>query len=679
MDRCPLREAPSHLWCFGEETDYIEGYNEKMIDKIKELVEKLNYHRNLYYNENRSEISDFEYDSLYDELVALEKKTGFILATSPTQTVGYEVKSSLNKVAHNHPMLSLEKTKSIDDVIKFLDGRDGVCMAKMDGLTCSLRYVNGELISAETRGNGEVGEDILHCAKTIKNLPLKINCLDEVIIDGEVIITYDDFEKINDSLPEDERYKHPRNLASGSIRQLDSSVAAQRNMKFIAWKMVKGYNCNSFKARWVQMSAWGFTCVPILYIWHENIIDNKKINRAIELIQETCKIGGFPIDGCVFGYDDIAYGESLGATGHHLRSQLAFKFYDELHDTKLLGIDWTMGRTGVLTPTAVFEPVEIDGTTVERASLHNISIIKSLGLTNGCTIKVYKANQIIPQIDSCEADGNGDIEIPNICPICGKATLTQKENDSEVLVCTNSDCAGKLLGKFVNFCSKKAMDIDGLSEATLELLISNGYLKDFIDIYALSNHRDKLVALPGFGEKSVEKLLQAIEKSRKVKLSNYIVALGIPGIGTSAAKTISDYFNGDYYEFENAMHNKFDWTCLDDFGQKTSDNINQWWDDQPDAIYFLPTELEFEEAEEKTITDNPFINKTIVVTGKLNHFTRDSINEKIISLGAKAAGSVSKKSDYLITNEASGSSKHKKAVELGVPIITEDEFIKMIG
>ena len=370
------------------------------IDRIKYLVEQLNYHRDLYYNKSRPEISDFEFDTLFDELSVLEKETGLILASSPTQTVGYEVKSSLSKVTHNHPMLSLDKTKSVDDVIKFLGGRDGIVMAKMDGLTCSIRYLNGELVSAETRGNGEVGEDILHCAKTIKNIPLKIDCMDEVIIDGEVIITYDDFDKINETLPENEQYKHPRNLASGSIRQLDSSVAAKRNMKFIAWKFVKGYDDNSFMKRWMYMVNLGFDTVPILNIPNQ-IINKDLIEQAITITKENCKQEGFPIDGCVFGYDDIAYGDSLGATGHHLRSQLAFKFYDELYDTKLLSIDWTMGKTGVLTPTAVFEPVEIDGTTVERASLHNVSVMQSiLGKRpyKGQTIWVQKSNMIIPQV-----------------------------------------------------------------------------------------------------------------------------------------------------------------------------------------------------------------------------------------------------------------------------------------
>lgn len=657
------------------------------VDRIKELVEQLNYHRNIYYNENRSEISDFEYDQLFDELAKLEEETGFILATSPTRAVGYEVKSSLNKVTHNHPMLSLDKTKNVDDVVKFLGGRDGVVMAKMDGLTCSLRYLNGELVSAETRGNGEVGEDILHCAKTIKNLPLSIECLDEVIVDGEVIITYDDFEKINETLPESEKYKHPRNLASGSIRQLDSSVAAQRNMQFIAWKLVKGWmSCgdehpmskNSFIDRLYLLYKLGFEVVPVYSI--KNIRVTERINNFIELIKTTCKNSGFPIDGCVIGYDDVAYGDSLGATGHHLRSQLAYKFYDELYETRLQYIDWTLGKTGKITPTAVFQSVEIDGTTIERASLHNISIIKSLGLTNGCTVRVYKANMIVPQIDSCEQDGNGEIEIPSVCPVCGGATAIQKDNDSEVLICTNPECSGKLLGKLTHFVSKKGADISGLSEATIETFIDVELINSFIDIYKLKNHKDKLLFLDGFGPKSVAKLLNSIENSREIKLENFICALGIPNIGLSASKTIAKSCDHNLGKLIMMWANNYDFTQLDDFGQVMAKSFTDYFDEYINEIEELAYEMTFVvPVVDKKQEDSTFAGKTVVVTGKLNHFTRDSINEKIISLGAKTAGSVSKKTDYLITNEASGSSKYKKAVELGVPVITEEEFLKMIG
>lgn len=648
------------------------------IDRIKELVEILNHYRNEYYNNSRSEISDFEYDQLFDELDQLESETGFIMAASPTRTVGYEVKSELQKVKHNHPMLSLDKTKSVDDVIKFLNGKDGVIMAKMDGLTCSLRYLNGELVSAETRGNGEVGEDILHCAKTIKNVPLKINCTDEVIIDGEVIITYDDFEKINSTLAHDQKYKHPRNLASGSIRQLDSNIAAQRNMKFIAWKFIRGCTDNSFFKRWVKMVELGFDVVPIINL--PVIIGDKQcIEHSIILIKEDCKAEGYPIDGCVFGYDDISYGESLGATGHHLRSQLAFKFYDELYPTRLKYIDWTIGKSSQLTPTAVFDTIEIDGADVSRASLHNISIIKNLGLTNSCTVNVFKANQIIPQIDSCENDGSGDIEIPTTCPVCGDATAIKKDNESEVLICTNPECAGKKLAQFTHFVSKKGMDIKNLSEATLETLISRGFLRNFKDIYHLSNYYNDLVRIDGFGKKSVENLLKSIEDSRNVKLENFIAALGIPNIGLSAAKTISNYFNGEIYKWLGAYFNDFDWTSLDDFGSIMDKSIDDYFYYHIADVEELVDEMTFITQEELDVVQNPFVGKTICVTGKLNHFTRDSINEKIISLGAKVASSVSKKTDYLITNESSGSSKYKKAIELNIPIITENEFLNMIG
>ena len=647
--------------------------------RIRELVESLNYYRDQYYNHSNSVISDFEYDKLFDELAALEQETGFIMAVSPTQTVGYEVKSELTKVKHNHPMLSLDKTKDIGDIVKFLNCRNGIIMAKMDGLTCSLRYINGELVSAETRGDGKTGEDILHCARTIKNIPLKINCKDEVIIDGEVIITYDDFEKINSTLPDDQKYKHPRNLASGSIRQLDSGISAQRNMKFIAWKMVVGYKNNSFLDRLVRMSTWGFEVTPWFPV---DPVDqsNNLIQVLIDGIKENAEQKSYPIDGCVIGYNDIAYGDSLGATGHHLRSQLAYKFYDELYETTLLRVEWSMGKTNTLTPTAVFKTVEIDGTDVSRASLHNIFIIKNLGLTNNCTVRVYKANQIIPQIDSCDKDGLFEIEIPSHCPVCGGKTEIIKENESEVLICTNPNCSGKLLGRLKFFVSKPAMNINGLSEATLDFLINKGWVTEFKDIYHLSEHAAEWKKCDGFGEKSVDKILDAIEQSRNVKLENFITALSIEGIGKSAAKTIAKYFE---YDFEVWYHGgisvPFKYSILDDFGDVMSESMYDFCAKNQDMITELADEMHFIMPEKATITVNPFNGKTLCVTGKLNRFTRDSINEKIASLGAKASGSVSSKTDYLITNEASGSSKYKKAQELGIPIITEDEFLNMIG
>lgn len=652
------------------------------IERIKELVGILNHYRNEYYNNQKSEISDFEYDQLFDELSALEKETGFMMTTSPTQTVGYEVKSELTKVKHNHPMLSLDKTKDINDVVKFLNGRDGVVMAKMDGLTCSLRYINGELVSAETRGDGEVGEDILHCAKTIKNIPLHINCKDEVIIDGEVIISYDDFEKINATLPEEERYKHPRNLASGSIRQLDSAIAAQRNMQFIAWKLIKGSDDNSFWERLNVLSRLGFTRVATGFIERRGMGADywaATIEGTIDHIKDMAKEMGYPIDGCVIGYDDVAYGESLGATGHHLRSQIAYKFYDELYETKLLDIEWTMGKTNTLTPTAVFETVNIDGTDVSKASLHNISIIKKLGLTNNCTVRVYKANQIIPQIDSCVQDGNSPIKIPKYCPVCGVETEVVTENASEVLVCTNPNCSGKLLGRLKFFVSKLAMNIDGISESILEVLIEKGWVKNFKDIYYLYRHGREWEQIEGFGEKSVAKILDAIDRSRKVSLANFLCALSIDGVGKSASKTIADAFDGDFNAFYKAFKNHYNWAELEDIGDKTASNITKYLVENETEIVDLASEMRFVVPKKVEAKENPFSGKTLCVTGKLNHFTRDSINAKIAELGAKAAGSVSKNTNFLITNEQSGSSKYKKAVELNIPIITEQEFLNMIG
>ena len=659
----------------------------KKIRRIKELVELLNHYRNEYYNNQRSEISDFEYDTLFDELSALEKETGFVMTTSPTQTVGYEVKSELTKVKHNHPMLSLDKTKDVDEVLKFLGDKDIVVMPKMDGLTCSVRYINGNLISAETRGDGEIGEDILHCAKTIKNLPLHIDYKNEIIIDGEVVITYDDFEKINAKLPEDQQYKHPRNLASGSIRQLDSKIAAERNLKFIAWKVVKGCEDNIFQGcdnnlffdRLTFAELAGFDVVNS-YGLPAFCNDRSCVERSIEVMKKWAKDNSYPIDGCVIGYDDVAYGESLGATGHHLRSQIAYKFYDELYETKLLDIEWTMGKTNALTPTAIFETVNIDGTDVSKASLHNISIIKKLGLTNNCTVRVYKANQIIPQIDSCLHDGDSAIKIPKYCPVCGYETEVVTENASEVLMCKNPNCLGKLLGRLKFFVSKPALNIDGLSEATLEKFIELGWLNSFKDVFSLKDHFTELVKLDGFGEKSAKKILDAIEKSRDVKLENFICALSIDGVGRSASKTIADAFNGDFNAFYKAFQNHYNWTDLSDIGEKTASNIDSYLTENETEIVNLAKEMNFLIPTQKSVTkENPFNGKTLCVTGKLNTFTRDSINAKIAELGAKSAGSVSKNTNYLITNEQSGSSKYKKAVELNVPIITEDEFLKMIG
>ena len=523
------------------------------IERIKELNQLLNEYRDSYYNDSVSIVTDREYDDLFDELKKLEEETNIIMTNSPTQMVGYEVKSELKKVKHSHPMLSLDKTKSVSDLKKFVKDEDCLLMCKMDGLTILLSYENGVLTQAETRGNGEEGEIITHNAKVFENIPLYIDYSGHLEIEGEAIITYDDFEKINKKLPEEKKYANPRNLASGSVRQLDSSVAAERHIRFIAWKMPgeKASMLTGFQ----DAESLGFEVVPYIYI--EGI--EKDYDKHIETLKNLADKKGFPIDGLVVSYNDIAYGKSLGMTGHHPKHSLAFKFYDDIYPTKLLDVEFTMGKTGVLTPTAVFNPVEIEGTMVERASLHNLSIMKKLGITHkGQTVNVYKSNMIIPQIDSAEIDS---IEITDknvispvkVCPICDGDTKIVKDNDTEILVCSNPNCKGKLLGKLSHFVSKNAIRIEGLSEQTLQKFISLGWISSFQDIYKLSRHKNEMYRLEGFGKKSSDKLLENIEKSRNTTLDRFLYSLCIPLIGRTASKDISKHCNHNIDTFTTIM------------------------------------------------------------------------------------------------------------------------------
>lgn len=649
------------------------------IDRIKELVEQLNYYRNEYYNNSRSEISDLEYDKLFDELSQLESETEFIMDTSPTCTVGYDVVSELEKITHNHPMLSLKKTKDAAEVLSFANGRQIICMEKLDGLTCSLKYINGKLVSAETRGNGLIGENILHNIYHVKGVPHKIDFLDELIVDGEVICTLDDFQPWSDT------YKNPRNFASGSIRLLDSQECAKRNLTFIAWDVIKGFEAiEQLDIKLQTLKKYNFKTVAYNTITtkHESLI-----KEVIELVQGYAYEDKVPIDGVVFKFNDCKYYESLGATDHHFRGGLAYKFYDEMYETRMIDIEWTMGRTGVLTPVAVFQPVEIDGSTVSRANLHNVSILRKIfgviGAFIGQKVDVYKANMIIPQIsrayypDFAITESNR-IRNPKVCPICGAPT-EYIYGDTDLLICGNPNCEAKLINKLDHFCSKKGMNINGLSKAILETLLSHEFIHDFKDIYHLSDHYNELVLLDGYGKKSIEKLLKSIEDSRNVKLENFIAALGISNIGLSAANTIAQFCNGDYNAFIGYWFHGFDWTNLDDFGAVMAKNITDYINKNYKEINELAKEMNFVVEEKQTVVENQLKGKSICVTGKLNHFTRDSINERIISLGAKPVSSVSKKTDYLITNESSGSSKYKKAIELNVSIITEEEFLKMLG
>lgn len=659
------------------------------VKRIKELTKQLNQYRDSYYNNSISEVSDQEYDNLFDELKQLEEETNIVMANSPTHTVGYEVKSKLEKVKHSHPMLSLNKTKSVDDLKEFAGCDDCLLMCKMDGLSVLLTYENGELIQAETRGNGEEGEIITHNARVFENIPLHIDYTEHLEVEGEAIITYEDFEKINSKLPENEKYKNPRNLVSGSVRQLDNQIAAQRHIKFIAWKVPfingdKIVNKNSFLFRLLYAEKFGFNIVPF-YIFSNDPKNSLDCEDIIYRLKKNAKELGYPIDGLVMTYDDISYGEFLGSTGHHPKHSLAYKFYDDIYPTRLLDVEFTMGKTGVLTPTAIFEPIEIDGTIVERASLHNISIMKSLGIMSKYQkIGVYKANMIIPQIKYAEemdcVTVEEAIDIPNICPICGSKTEIIKDNDTEILICTNPDCKGKLLGKLSHFVSKNAINIDGLSEQTLQKFIDLEWLSSFRDIYYLSEHKEEMYKLDGFGKKSVDKLLESIEKSRNTTLDRFIYGLCIPLIGKTASKTIAKEFNNQSEEFYDIWCHGYDFTKLDDFGDTMNNSMQYFIRDNYRWIAEFIGEFIFRGSDNDGNVSQVLKGKTFVITGSLKVYkNREELVTVIERNGGKVSGSVSAKTSYLINNDVeSNSSKNRKAHNLGIPIINENDFVQMI-
>ena len=648
------------------------------INRLKELTEQLNRYRNSYYNNSESLISDKQYDDLFDELQVLEEETGIVMSNSPTKTVGYEVKSKLEKVKHSHPMLSLDKTKSTDDLIKFSDGRDCIISLKLDGLTVLNTYDNGVLRQSETRGNGEEGEIITHNAKVFDNLPLNIPFDRKFEIEGEAIITQYDFEKINTN----GEYKNCRNLASGSVRQLDNNITKNRHVRFIAWKIPFGVT--TYSKGFEIAAQYGFEVVP--YVKYNSKYDD--IEKAIEVLKSIAKEKSFPIDGLVITYNNVEYGKSLGMTGHHPKHSLAYKFYDDIYPTKLLDVEFTMGKTGVLTPTAVFMPVEIDGTVVERASLHNISIMKELGITHkGQIVNVFKANQVIPQIDSVEPIDSDDeldiIEIPTKCPMCGGTTEIVKDNESEVLICTNPDCRGKLLGQLSNFVGKNAINIDGLSVQTLQKLIDLGWVKSFPDIYHLFDHKEEMYKLDGFGKKSVDKLLDNIQKSRNTELSRFIYALSIPLIGRTASKEIAKACYDDITIFIGMIKSNQLYKLVNDidgFGDTMLKSLCDYVKLHMSGIEALSEEFIFAKRECNS-SKSDLSGKTFVITGSLSHYkNRDELISVIESLGGKISGSVSSKTSFLINNDTeSNSSKNRKAKELGIPIISESNFLNMIS
>lgn len=651
-------------------------------DRIKSLVSELNNYRDAYYNRASPLVSDAKYDELYEELETLENETGIVMSNSPTQTVGYEAKSELPKVKHSHPMLSLAKTKNVDEFGAYCNGKGSIVSLKMDGLTCLLTYDNGKLIQAETRGDGETGELITTNARVFDNIPLIIPYMGHLEIEGEAIITHHDFELINAKQPKDKKFANPRNLASGSVRQLDSSVTAQRHVKFVCWKVPyltqipANRDINSFTDRLLFVRELGFDIVPFYYM-----ANGEDIKDYVAHLKQWAELKSYPYDGFVHTFNDIKYGEALGMTGHHPKHSFVLKEQDTEVETVLREVVWQVGKSAQITPVAIFDPVEVEGSIVEKASVHNISILTKLELIPGDIITVYKANQIIPQIRrNLTAETTPDhpyIRVPAHCPVCGGETKIQRVNDSDVLICTNPDCKGKLLGKLKHFCSKDAMDIQGLSEQTLEKFINYGWLNSVADIYTLKEHKAALSKLSGFGVKSTTKLLQAIEDSKHTTLDRFINALSIPTIGKEAAKTIAKYFDYSWIKFGIACNTRFNWQKLSDFGEVMAKSIEWYWKKNKDWVNEFGSGMDFYNPDKDKMQNNTLKDMNFVITGKLLHFkNRDELVKKIEEYGGKVAGSVSKSTTYLINNDVnSNSSKNKKAKELGVKIITEEQFL----
>lgn len=638
------------------------------VDKIRQLIDELNEYRDQYYNHNSSLVSDEHYDELFDQLKKLEDEKNIHFADSPTQSVGYEVKSALRKVTHSHPMLSLDKTKNLEDIVKFLDGHAGVIMAKMDGLTCSIRYENGNLVSAETRGNGTTGEDVTHNIKFVKDVPLTIPVKDTVVVDGEIIIAEDDFITINNSC--DNIYANPRNLAAGSIRLLNSAESAKRKLRFVLWKVIEGVTTRSFHESLQYPATWGFNIVPEMLL--PDSVNSDELNFYVASIRKLCESEGYPIDGCVFGYNDLEYAASLGMTSHHVRSQMAFKFYDEKYKTTLRYVDWTMGKTGALTPTAVFDTVEIDGTAVSRASMHNLTIMKKLNPSIGCTCDVFKANMIIPQIDKCYDDGEETIMIPKVCPICGEKTEVRKDNESEVLYCVNPECKGKLLGRLCTFVSKQGMNIEGLSEGRLQQLINWDAITKFSDIYELENYADALAEEDGWGEKLVKKIIISIHCSQEnTTLDHYLTALSIDGVGATTAKAIADYYHGSINDLLNDWEDGADFSKIPGQGPALNKAMHTFikYHDFEELNYIDILVLPETNAPTKT---TKITGKTFCITGTFS-VSRSELQKQLEDCGGTFTSGVSKKTDVLFVGSSAGS-KLYKATKLGIQIVTENEL-----
>lgn len=645
-------------------------------ERMQELVELLNRAGKAYYQDAREIMSNYEYDALYDELVALEKELGTVMANSPTVNVGYEVLSELPKERHESPMLSLDKTKEISRLKEFVGNQKVMISWKLDGLTIVLTYRDGKLYKAVTRGNGEVGEVITNNAKVFKNIPLQIAYTGELILRGEAVIGYKDFEKINASIDDvDAKYKNPRNLCSGSVRQLNNEITAKRNVCFYAFSLVKAENVdfhNSRKAQMEWLAGQGFDVVE------HYLVSAKDLEARVEYFAEKIVENDFPSDGLVLVYDDIAYGQSLGRTAKFPRDSFAFKWADEIRQTHLLDIEWSPSRTGLINPVAIFEPVELEGTTVSRASVHNISIMEELELGIGDTIEVYKANMIIPQIAQ-NLTRSGMVEIPKKCPVCGGMTEVRQQNDAKSLYCKNPECQAKRVKSFALFVSRDALNVDGLSEATLEKFIAHGFIHKYADIFRLNQYQEEIQTMEGFGEKSFFNLMQSIENARTTTLAKVIYALGISGIGLANAKMICKEFQNDLEKMLSATEEEM--SQIQGVGPVMAKAFVSYFQNEThkEELTELLDELRISK-EEVQEAELKLKDKIFVVTGSLNHFAnRNELKEVIEKLGGKVTGSVTGKTHYLINNDVnSASSKNKKARELGVPILSEEDFLDLI-
>jgi DNA ligase (NAD+) len=644
---------------------------------MQQLIAQLNEAGKAYYQENREIMSNYEYDKLYDELVALEKETNTVFANSPTIHVGYELLTELVKEPHESPMLSLDKTKEVGELESWLGNQEGILSWKLDGLTIVLTYEEGQLVKAVTRGNGQIGEVITNNAKTFVNLPGKIDFKGKLVIRGEAIIKYSDFEKMNARIQDvDAKYKNPRNLCSGSVRQLNNKVTAERNVHFYAFALVSAEGIaldNSVEQRFRWLDELGFQTVEYKRVTAETIRDTvQEFSERVSVIDE-------PSDGLVLIYDDIAYGESLGMTAKFPRNSIAFKWADETAVTKLLHIEWSPSRTGLINPVAVFEPVELEGSTVSRASLHNVSIVESLELGEGDEISVYKANMIIPQVAENFTRSN-TLKPAAFCPACGADTVVKEENGVKALYCSNEFCSAKKLKLFGHFVSRDAMNIDGMSEATLGKMIEQGFLDELYDLYDLYKYKETIVEMEGFGEKSYENMIASIQNSKEVMMPNFIYALGIFNVGLSNARLICRYFHSDWSKIKSATVEEL--VEIDGIGQVIAESIVHYFGNEHNQKVLAKLEelLTLVPMEERSEEAAIFDGVNFVVTGSVHIFkNRKEVKEKVEGLGGKVTGSVTSKTNYLINNDVnSSSSKNKKAKELGIPIITEEQFLEMM-